>query len=130
MSKFNITYKELANNKFIRFLVVGGINTLFGYSVFAIFIYLGFHYTIASFLSTVIGVLFNFKTLGKLVFKNNSNALIFKFFVVYAITYVINISLLRVLKTLGINMYIAGAILILPLAVLSFLLNKKFVFKG
>lgn len=114
---------------FIRFLFVGGINTLFGYGLFAFFIYLNLHYSVASLLSTVIGVLFNFKTTGKLVFKSSDNRLIVRFFGVYGIVYVVNIMFLKGFNWLGLNLYIAGAILILPQAILSFMLNRKFVFR-
>jgi putative flippase GtrA len=114
---------------FIRFLFVGGINTLFGYGLFAFFIYLHLHYSVASLLSTVLGVLFNFKTTGKLVFKSSDNRLIVRFFAVYGMVYVVNILFLKGFKWLGLNFYIAGAILVLPLAILSYILNRRFVFR-
>jgi putative flippase GtrA len=109
--------------------MVGGLNTIFGYSVFALLISLELHYTIATFLSTILGIIFNFKTTGKLVFKSNNNSLIIKFTSVYMVVYLINISLLWLLKSVSINLYIAGAILLLPTAILSFSLNSKYVFK-
>ena len=81
------------NLRFIRFLIVGGLNTAFGYLVFAVFIWLDFHYSAATSLSTVIGIVFNFFTTGRLVFKNSNNRLIFKFFAVYGITWLINVFL-------------------------------------
>jgi len=82
-------------------------------------------------LSTVLGVLFNFKTIGKLVFDSSDNSLIFRFILVYVVIYVLNTSGLWVFKSNGFeNMYINGFILLAPLAIVSFILNKKFVFKG
>ena len=109
--------------------MVGGINTLFGYSMFALFIFLEFHYALASFLATVLGVLFNFKTTGVLVFQNKDNGLLFRFFGVYGIVYVVNVLMLKVLGEVGFGMYLAGAVVIVPLAVLSFVLNKLYVFE-
>ena len=108
--------------------MVGGINTLFGYGLFALFIFLGFHYAMSAFLATVVGVLFNFKTTGVLVFRNKDNRLLFRIFGVDSVVYVINVLMLKVLDNVGFDMYIAGALLIIPLAVLSFVLNKLFVF--
>jgi putative flippase GtrA len=119
----------LLKNKFIRFLIVGGINTLFGYSVFSLFIFFKVHYTIASLFATIIGVLFNFKSTGKLVFNNTNNRLLIKFILVYTFVYLINISLLRMLNNFDINLFLSGAIILLPISVVSFVLNKKFVFK-
>lgn len=118
------------NKQLIKFLVVGGLNTLFGYIVFAVLISTGLHYTIAVLIGTIIGVLFNFKTTGKLVFDSHDNRLIWKFFGVYGIVYLLNIIGLYVLKQMSVDIYIAGAILLLPMALVSFGLNKRFVFKG
>lgn len=118
------------NSKFTKFLLVGGLNSLFGYSVFALFIFLKFHFTLATLIATILGVFFNFKTTGKLVFNNNNNLLIFKFIGVYIITYLLNIAFLAIFRFFKIDMFIAGALLIFPMAVISFLLNRKFVFKG
>lgn len=121
--------KMFLTPQFLKFLVVGGINTIFGYSVFALLIYVGLHYALASLLSTVLGVLFNFKTTGTLVFRNKDNSLIFRFFGVYGVVYVCNVLLLKFLGGSGLNMYWAGALVIAPLALLSFVLNKLFVFE-
>lgn len=118
-------------DKFIKFILVGILNTAFGYSLFALFIFLNMHYSLAVFLSTVLGVLFNFKTIGKLVFDSHDNSLIFRFIFVYVLLYLINISCLWFFKISGFeNMYINGFVLLIPLALISFILNKKFVFKG
>jgi len=121
----------MKNSKFIKFILVGILNTAFGYSLFALFIFLNIHYSLAVFLSTVLGVLFNFKTIGKLVFDSHDNSLIFRFIAVYVLLYLINISCLWFFKISGFeNMYINGFVLLVPLALISFVLNKKFVFKG
>jgi putative flippase GtrA len=118
------------DNKLFKFLAVGMLNTIFGYAVFAMLISMGLHYTIAVFIGTIIGVLFNFKTTGKLVFGSHDNRLVWKFFGVYGIVYLLNIAGLYFLKKMSVDIYIAGAILILPMALVSFGLNKRFVFKG
>lgn len=116
-------------NRFIRFLIVGGINTAFGYGVFALLIFLKVHYAVAALLSTIFGVLFNFKTTGKLVFNSADNSLIFKFIGVYTIIYAVNTGALKVFNSYNVNMYVAGAAMILPMAMLAFVLNKNLVFK-
>ena len=114
----------------ISFLLVGILNTAFGYGLFALFIYLGLYYPLAVLFSTILGVLFNFKTIGKLVFGSSDNGLILRFALVYVITYLLNIFFLWLFKKLGFeNMYINGFVLLIPLAAVSFLLNKFFVFR-
>ena len=120
----------LIKRQLFSFLLVGILNTIFGYSLFALFIYLGLYYPLAVLFSTILGVLFNFKTIGKLVFDSSDNGLIFRFILVYVITYLLNIFFLWLFKWLGFeNMYINGFVLLIPLAAVSFLLNKFFVFR-
>ncbi|WP_152395460.1 GtrA family protein [Paenibacillus guangzhouensis] len=116
------------DNQFVKFIIVGVINTIFGYSVFSLFIFVGLHYTLASLLSTLVGILFNFKTTGRIVFKSSDNSLIIKFFITYGVTYLLNLALLTFLKEF-VSIYIAYAILILPMSMVSYILNKRFVFR-
>lgn len=123
-----MTVRRALENRFVRFLLVGGINTLFGYGVFALCIFIGIHYAAAALIATVCGVLFNFKTTGTIVFKNGDNALIFRFLGVYAALYTVNTGFLKIFKHFDVDMYLAGAVMLLPMAILAFLLNRKFVF--
>ncbi len=121
--KFNISWR------FIKFLFVGVLNTLFGYAVFALFNFLGLHYTLSTLLATVLGILFNFKTTGCIVFKNGNNKLLFRFVLVYSFTYIFTIAALYGFRTLNMNnMYINYALLLPVNAMLSYILMKKFVF--
>lgn len=115
--------------KFIKFIMVGGMNTLVGYLVFSLFLFLNFHYTLASFLALVFGIIFNFKTNGRLVFENRNNALIIKYTVSWGVIYLFAVSCLAVFERLGFNMYLAYALLIPPMAVIAYFINLKFVFQ-
>lgn len=117
------------HKQFIKFFFVGGLNTLFGYSILAFLTLLNFHYVITTFIATVLGILFNFKTTGCLVFKKNNNKLIFKFLLVYFLIYVLSLCFIKTLLLFGFsNLYCIYAILLIPNALLSFYLMKKFVF--
>jgi len=120
----------LLKNQFFRFLLVGGINTLFGYSVFALLLFINFHYAVAAFFSTILGVLFNFKTTGVLVFDNGDNRLIMRFIAVYGVVYLMNIAGLKAFNIFHVNNYISGLILVFPMAVAAYFINKKFVFNS
>ena len=125
----------IKKHKFARFLLVGAINTLFGYFLYGSLILIGLNYKYAVLLATIIGVLFNFQTTGKLVFGSKNNKLIFRFVLVYVVTFLLNVEALRIVDAIDIGieqktkMLIAGAILLLPMAVLSFVLMKLFVFR-
>lgn len=116
--------------QFFRFIAVGILNTVVGYGLFALFIYAGLHYALASLFGTVLGVLFNFFSTGRLVFQSRDNRRLPWFFGVYAITYVFGVFGLSVLDALGLDMYRAGLVMIPPSAVVSYLMNRHFVFGG
>lgn len=120
---------HIKKNTFLLFILVGIINTAFSYALFAFFVFIGVHYTLAVLFATCIGVLFNFKTTGNIVFKNSNNKLIFKFISVYAVQYFINLGLIKIFLMLVHNTYIAGAIATVLCAFSAYLLNKNFVFK-
>ena len=114
---------------FVKFALVGILNSLFGYSLFALLLWLKFHYSIAITLATIIGIVFNFYTTGRIVFKNNNNLLIFKFLLVYVFTTVLSIFILFLADKAKLNLYYAGFVLSVIMALGSFILQKVFVFK-
>ena len=114
---------------FVKFILVGILNTLFGYAIFAVLLFAGLHYSLAVVLATIAGVLFNFKTTGVLVFKNHNNLLIFKFVAMYAFTSAISIGLLRIAEMYKLNLYFAGLVTTGMMAVVSFFISKYRVFK-
>lgn len=117
------------NKKFILFLCVGLLNTLFGYSIFAFFLWIGVHFTISALISTIAGILFNFTTFGRIVFKNNSYSNLPKFVFIYALNYFLGVGVLYYCDQLDYNLYFVQAILLMPTAVLRYLLMKYFVYK-
>lgn len=123
------SFSRLLRHRLVLFLLVSGVNTLFGYGLFALLVYCNLHYTMAVFLATVAGILFNFKTIGRIVFKSKDNYLFFKFAAVYFTGYLCNISGIALLGKMGLNAYYSGAIMTLPVALITFMLNRTFVFK-
>ena len=121
--------KTIWSIRFVRFLFVGGLNTPFSYVIYAILILLNVHYTLATLISTILGIIFNFFTTGSIVFRNRKLSLMLRFFLVYGFTYLVNILLLSFFETKQVDMLIAGAIVTLPVALLSYFLNAKLVFR-
>ena len=118
----------LARNRFMRFLAVGVLNTVFGYACFAALLWAGLHYSLALLVATVAGVLFNFRTIGGFVFGSSHPRLLGRFIAVYGVVYGANVAGLALLQRAGIGALEAQALLVLPAAVVSFLLNRRFVF--
>jgi len=121
---------EASLRRFVIFLAVGVLNTAFGYGCFALLLALHLHYSLAALFSTVLGVLFNFRTIGRIVFRNGSNRLLIRFVAVYLVGYGFNLLGLKLLMLAGVSPYWGGALLLLPSAVLSFFLLKKFVYRS
>jgi putative flippase GtrA len=113
----------------MRFVVTGGVNTAFGYGVYAACIYLGAGYAIASGVSIVCGVLFSYKTTSTLVFGRGYRGSLARYIGSYAIVYAFSVLILAVMDAYGINAYLAGVLAAPPCAVLSFALLKLFVFR-
>ena len=112
-----------------RYIFIGGINTVFGYGIFAFFLFFDFHYSVAILMATILGIAFNFQTYGKFVFKNHSQRLIIKFILVYLLIYVVNVLLVSLTDLFISNLYLSGVMMTLPIAYLGYILNKRFVWK-
>ncbi len=117
------------DEKFFKFLFVGFMNTIVSYILYAFFVTIGLIPNIALFCQYILGILWNFKTTGSIVFKNKDNGLLFKFILCYVFTFFVNSVCLNFL-TKYLNDYISQAILVLPVAMLSFVILKFFVFKN
>jgi putative flippase GtrA len=112
----------------VAFVLVGVLNTAFGYAAFAVLLLAGLHYALAAALSTILGILFNFQTIGRLVFGSSDPSLILRFVGVYGVVYVLNVGALRLLQETPVPV-LAGQALLLPMmAGVSFFLNQRFVF--
>lgn len=115
--------------RWARFFITGLVNTGFSYLVYAFFLYLGLDYKLANFLAMATGILFSFKTHGHFVFQNTDNRLLVRYVLSWMVIYVSTILLISWFVFIGLNVYSAGA-LALPLsAALSYLIQKKLVFR-
>ena len=99
--------------------------------VYAFLIFIGLPYWLAALLGQIISILFNFRTYGALVFKNNNLKLLPRFFLVYTTTYFCNVGGMWLLKyTFGMSDYYTAAVMLVPIGVLGFVLSKFLVFEG
>jgi putative flippase GtrA len=119
----------LLNRQFTRFLLVGVVNTAFSYLVYAALIFLGVNFALANLGAVVLGIVFSFKTQGTLVFNNPSHHLLLKYAVFWFVIYLCNIGLIKLLLSLGLNAYAAGALALPPIVLVSYVLQKYVVFK-
>lgn len=88
------------STQFIKYLFVGGLNFIFGVITYYLFLHVvHLHYLIAFSLSWILGVLLtyiiNFVWIFRPDEKLNFRARLFKYFVVYLTSYLVNIWLLK-----------------------------------
>lgn len=120
----------------LRYLIIGGWNTVFGYGVFAgLYFWLeGFiHYLVILSISYVLSITNAYIGYKLFVFKTRGNILreYFRFYLVYGVSFIFNLATLPLfVETLRFNMYVAQAIVTLITILGSYLLHKNFSFKG
>ena len=119
---------EIMSSQIIRFGFVAIINTSFSFGVYALAVFLGFSYQIASLISIILGIIFSFMTQGVIVFKGASVAAFVRYIAVWALLYLANIWLIGWAQKINSNLYAAGAVAALPIALMGYLLMKFFVF--
>ena len=117
-------------SRFVRFLVAGVINTLFGFVVYSISIMAGMEVWLALLAGMLSGTLFNFLTTGAYVFRELSIARFPRFVICYLLIYFINFMLLDLLSLWLNNKIVSQAIVTFPLALLSYFLMARFVFSS
>jgi putative flippase GtrA len=121
--------KRFLSLQVARYGIVGISNTLFSYGVYALVVFLGFRYHIASIVSIVVGIIFSFITQGAVVFKGISTAAFIRYVLVWCVLYFVNILLIDLLVKLSLDVYQAGAVATLPIVMLAYFFMKHFVFR-
>ena len=124
--------KKLFEYQIIRFLFVGGLNTMVGYGIYALLIYLGVNLYIANTISTIIGIFHSYLWNRYFTFKSKEKALaeIFKFISVYVVSYSLGMLTLFISsKVFNIDPYVAGLINLVITTLISWFGHKYFSFR-
>lgn len=116
--------------RWVKYLGVGGLNTLVGYSIYAVFVLIGVPYLWALLMATIAGVIFNYFSFGRMVFKASGGWFVFgKFIAAYTVVYVVNAGLLSFLTERGnLNAYLAQALCIVPSVGIGWILMNYWVY--
>lgn len=112
----------------MRFLVAGGVNTLFGFAVYSAFIVAGMEVWFALLAGMLLGTVFNFFTTGGYAFRELSLSRFPRFVICYLLIYGINFLLIGLISGWLNDKILSQAILVLPMALLSYFLMLRFVF--
>jgi putative flippase GtrA len=115
--------------RLLRFLAVGGLNTAFGYAAYAAFVLLRAPLLLAVAAATVLALLFNFASYGRLVFGSTSYRLLPRFLLFYVSLGALDLGLLRLLGAAKVDALLAQALLLPVLAASGYLGLRSFVFR-
>ena len=124
--------KRLRNRQEFRFIIVGILNTIVGYGVYALLVFVGLNYLIANTISTIIGVIHSYIWNRLYTFKSNNKVKteVPRFIGVYLLSYIIGMITLYIFKDiLNISSYIAGFINLFITTLVSFFGHKYFSFR-
>jgi putative flippase GtrA len=121
--------ETLFSYKFLRFLIVGALNTAIGYGIYSLLVLLGLFPELALLIATILGTVVNYATTGRLVFGNRGNGRLFRFVLVYGVVYLPNAATLRLLLHAGLGPLTAQAIVLPAAATATFFAFRKLVFR-
>jgi putative flippase GtrA len=116
--------------RFMRFLLVGGLNTLFGFAVYSLLALSDLSTWMILIASNLAGLAFNFVTTGGLVFRDMSLARVPRFLICYGVIFVIYLVGIELLTPVTDGRIWAMTIILLPMAALTYLIQSRFVFGG
>ena len=119
---------SLLNNRLLRFLVMGVINTLFAFAAFSAAVLAGAEIWLALLLATIAGIIFNFFTTGGYVFRQLSPGRFLPFAGCYVFVYAVNYGLLDFLSRSVENKILLQFMIAFPQALLSYVLMSRLVF--
>jgi putative flippase GtrA len=118
----------LQQSRTLRFLLAGGINTLFSFAVYTMLIVSGSVVWIAVFVAMLAGAAFNFLTTGGYVFRDLSWHRLPLFLFFYFAVFAFNLVLIECLSSFITNKIWLQALISPLLAIISYLLMTRFVF--
>ncbi|MDE6886788.1 MAG: GtrA family protein [Helicobacteraceae bacterium] len=122
----------MLNNSAIRYLLVGILNTIFGYGIIFSLMYFGLIPEIANFIGYTLGILLSYILNKYFTFKskNSHKKDFFRFLVSMGIAYLINLAVLfYCYRILGIDKYISTIISACFYTASGYILSKIFAFR-
>lgn len=114
----------------IKFVVVGGFNTIMSFVIYSVFVILGLHFTIASLIGLISGIAMGYLLNKNLVFDASENTLA-RYVLLWAILYFLNISIIYlVVNCTAYEEIFAGLVALVLIVPVSYLLQKHLIFRA
>jgi putative flippase GtrA len=120
--------KKLLKIQFFRYLIAGAVNTLISYLVFSTLLWFGLNFIFSGILASIISLVINFNTIARFVFSDFRYSKLIGFTFVFILSLTLNLVFMKIISLLGFNYYISAAIVAFPVALITYFLNRFFVF--
>lgn len=120
------------NKSLPKFVIVGLLNSLFGYTVIIISYHITNNYYISNAIGYLLGLLLSFNLNSKITFKkkNKTNSNFHKFVMAFFISYSFNVIILSACIEINLfDLYISQAVALVSYTLILFLISKYYVFK-
>lgn len=110
-----------------RFYQAAGVNAAVGFGLFALFVYLGMNLYVAQISAHVLGVIFNYFSYSRHVFREATPAK-FRFLIAYSVNYLVGLVVLFVVIKFINSPYVAGLITLFIASLINYVVLKYAVF--
>lgn len=110
-----------------RFYQAGVVNALVGFGLYALFVWAGLNIYVAQIVATILGVVFNYATYSRHVFRETAPAKL-RFAMSYVFNYLISLGALALVSQFLHSPYVAGVIAIGLTSVVNYFALKYLVF--
>ena len=116
----------------VRYLFVGGLNTVISILLYNILLFFKMNYLLATAITNVFGVIEGFLLNSYIVFGQKPKfSTLFKYSTIYAISFVLNLIIMNILVGfMGVSKYLALYPAIVLVTIINYFLIKKFLFKS
>jgi len=121
--------KALLSHTLVRFLIAGGVNTLFGLAVYSALALTPLPTWAVLVATNLLGVGFNFVTTGGLVFRDLGLDRLPRFVLCYGLVVLVYWVAIKLLSPVAGGRIGAMAVVIVPMTGLTYLLQSRFVFR-
>lgn len=121
--------KALLSHTLVRFVLAGGVNTVFGLVVYSALALTPLPTWAILVLTNLAGLVFNFMTTGGLVFRDLGLARLPRFVLCYGLVVLLYWVAIKALSPITGGRIGAMAVVIVPMVAFTYLLQSRFVFR-
>jgi putative flippase GtrA len=114
-------------SQFVRYYQAGIVNTVFGYSMYAILVTLGLNMYVAQLAAHVMGTVFNYYTYSRYAFRDPASSKV-RFVLSYVANFLLGAAMLWACAQVIPSPYLAMAVAIVIYTSINYVVLKKLVF--